>query len=320
MLRSMLSALLVVAAAAAVAAETYPSKPLRVVITFPAGGPSDVVVRLIGQRVNELHGTPVIADNRGGAGGIVGTEIVARAAPDGYTLLVGTAGGMTINPNLHGKLPYDPFRDFAPVAMLVLSPQILVVHPTLPAKTVKDFVAVARSKPGQLMFGSAGAGTATHLGLELLKLTAGITVTHVPYKGGAPALTDLIGGQVQAMWTSIPSVLQHVQAHRVRALAVSTARRSVSAPDVPTVAESGYPGFDYANWNALFAPAKTPPARVKRLNEIVAGILAEPAVAQKLVAQGAEPAPGTSEDLARYMRDDDARWKKVIRTAGVKAE
>ena len=320
MLRSILSGLLVVAATATVAAESYPAKPLRVVITFPAGGPSDVVVRLIGQRINELHGTPVIADNRGGAGGIVGTEIVARAAPDGYTLLVGTAGGMTINPNLHAKLPYEPFRDFAPVAMLVLSPQILVVHPTLPAKTVKEFVAVAKAKPGQLMFGSAGTGTATHLGLELLKLTAGITVTHVPYKGGAPALTDLIGGQVQAMWTSIPSVLQHVQAGRVRALAVSTGRRSVSAPDVPTVAESGYPGFEYANWNALFAPAKTPPARVKRLNEIVAGILGEPGVAQKLVAQGAEPAPGTSDDLARYMRDDDARWKKVIRTAGVKAD
>ena len=320
MLRSILSGLLVVGATAAVAAESYPAKPLRVVITFPAGGPSDVVVRLIGQRINELHGTPVIADNRGGAGGIVGTEIVARAAPDGYTLLVGTAGGMTINPNLHAKLPYEPFRDFAPVAMLVLSPQILVVHPTLPAKTVKEFVAVAKAKPGQLMFGSAGTGTATHLGLELLKLTAGITVTHVPYKGGAPALTDLIGGQVQAMWTSIPSVLQHVQAGRVRALAVSTGRLSVSAPDVPTVAESGYPGFEYANWNALFAPAKTPPARVKRLNEIVAGILGEPGVAQKLVAQGAEPAPGTSDDLARYMRDDDARWKKVIRTAGVKAD
>lgn len=307
-------------AAAALAAESYPAKPIRMVITFPAGGPTDVVVRLIGQRVNDLHGTPVIADNRGGAGGIVGTEIVARAAPDGYTFLVGTAGGMTINPNLHSKLPYDPFRDFTPVAMLVLSPQILVTHPALGTRTLADFISAARGKPGGLLFASAGAGTATHLGLELLKVTAGIQLTHVPYKGGAPALTDVIGGQVHAMWTSIPSVLQHVQAGRVRAVAVSTAKRSASAPEVPTVAESGFPGFEYANWNALFAPANTPAQRVKRMNAIIAGILSEPTVAQKLVAQGAEPAPGSSDELARYMRADDARWKKVIRTAGLRPE
>jgi len=318
--KTLVVAIMLACAAGTAAAQTYPTKPVRIVVPFTPGGGVDATARVLAQRYTDLWGQNVVPDNRPGAGANLGTEIVARAAPDGYTLLVGTAGGMTINPNLHAKLPYEPFRDFAPVAMLVLSPQILVVHPTLPAKTVKEFVAVAKAKPGQLMFGSAGTGTATHLGLELLKLTAGIAVTHVPYKGGAPALTDLIGGQVQAMWTSIPSVLQHVQAGRVRALAVSTGKRSVSAPDVPTVAESGYPGFEYANWNALFAPAKTPPARVKRLNEIVAGILAEPAVAQKLVAQGAEPAPGTSDDLARYMRDDDARWKKVIRTAGVKAD
>ncbi len=302
------------------AADVYPAKPIRMVVTFPAGGPSDVIVRIIGQRVNDLHGVPVIADNRGGAGGIVGTEIVARAAPDGYTFLVGTAGGMTINPNLHAKLSYDPFRDFTPVAMLVLNPQVLVVHPAVAAKSVKELVALAQAKPGQVNFASAGAGTATHLGLELLKLTAGINVTHVPYKGGAPALTDLIAGQVQALWVSIPSVLPHVHSGRLRAIAVSTAKRSQSAPDVPTVAESGYPGFEYSNWNALFAPAQTPDTRVKRMNAIVAGILREPDVARKLSAQGADPAPGTADDLARYMRADDARWKKVIRTAGLRPE
>ena len=308
------------APAGARAADAYPAKPIRMVVTFPAGGPSDVIIRIIGQRVNDLHGVPIIADNRGGAGGIVGTEIVARAAPDGYTLLVGTAGGMTINPNLHAKLTYDPFRDFTPVAMLVLNPQVLVVHPSLAARNIKEFVALAKAKPGQINFASAGAGTATHLGLELLKLTAGINVTHVPYKGGAPALTDLIAGQVQALFVSIPSVLPHVHAGRLRAIAVSTLKRSASAPDVPTVAESGYPGFEYSNWNALFAPAGTPGARVKRMNDIIAKILSEPDVAKKLSAQGADPAPGTPDDLARYMKADDARWKKVIRSAGLRPE
>jgi tripartite-type tricarboxylate transporter receptor subunit TctC len=310
----------ILAPAWAGAADVYPAKPIRMVVTFPAGGPSDVIVRIIGQRVNDLHGVTIIADNRGGAGGIVGTEIVARAAPDGYTFLVGTAGGMTINPNLHRKLTYEPFRDFAPVAMLVLNPQVLVVHPSLAARNVKEFATLAKAKPGQINFASAGAGTATHLGLELFKLTAGIDVTHVPYKGGAPALTDLIAGQVQALFVSIPSVLPHVHSGRLRAIAVSTLKRSASAPDVPTVAESGYPGFEYSNWNALFAPANTPPARVKRMNEIIANILSEPDVANKLSAQGADPAPGTPEDLARYMKADDARWKKVIRSAGLRPE
>ena len=236
-----------------IAADAYPSKPLRMVITFPAGGPTDVVVRLISQRLTDQWGYPVIIDNRGGAGGIVGTEIVARATPDGYTFLVGTAGGMTINPALRSDLSYDPFRDFSPVGMLVVNPQILVAHPTLAAKNIRELVALAKQKPGQLNFASAGTGTATHLGLELLKLTAGIDVVHVPYKGGAPAVTDLIGGQVQLLWVSIPSVLPHVKAGRLRALAVSTAKRTTSAPDVPTVTESGYPGFEYSNWNALFA-------------------------------------------------------------------
>jgi tripartite-type tricarboxylate transporter receptor subunit TctC len=262
----------------------------------------------------------MIIDNRGGAGGIVGTEIVARAAPDGYTFLVGTAGGMTINPALQPKLPYDSFRDFAPVGMLVNNPQILVAHPAVAAKNVKELVALAKAKPGQLNFASAGTGTATHLGLELLKLTTGLDAVHVPYKGGAPAVTDLISGQVQLLWVSIPSVLPHVKAGRLRALAVSTAKRSASAPEVPTVAESGYPGFEYSNWNALFAPAKTSPAIVNKVNAAIVKILNEPDVAQKLSSQGADPAPGSAEDLARYMRVDHERWKKVIRAANIRAE
>lgn len=302
------------------AADTYPVKPVRFVITFPPGGPTDTIVRLIGQRLTDAWGHPMILDNRGGAGGIVGTEIVARAAPDGYSFLVGTAGGMTINPALQPKLPYDPFRDFAPVGMLVNNPQILVAHPAVPARTLKDLVALAKAKAGQLNFASAGTGTATHLGLELLKITAGFDAVHVPYKGGAPAVTDLIGGQVHLLWVSIPSVLPHVKAGRLRALAVSTAKRSASAPDVPTVAESGYPGFEYSNWNALFAPAKTPTAIVTKVNAAIVKILGEAEIAQKLSSQGADPAPGSPEDLARYMRTDFERWKKVIRNAGIKPD
>jgi tripartite-type tricarboxylate transporter receptor subunit TctC len=313
-------ALLLVSAASTFAADAYPAKPVRFVITFPAGGPTDVVVRLIGQGLTSEWGQPMIIDNRGGAGGIVGTEIVAKAAPDGYSFLVGTAGGMTINPALQPKLPYDSFRDFAPVGMLVMNPQILVAHPSVAAKNVKELVALAKAKPGQLNFASAGTGTATHLGLELLKLTTGLEAVHVPYKGGAPATADLIAGQVQLLWVSIPSVLPHVKSGRLRALAVSTAKRSGSAPDVPTVAESGYPGFEYANWNALFAPAKTPAAIVNKVNASVVKILNDPEVAQRLSSQGADPAPGTPDALARYMRSDYERWKKVIKAAGIKPD
>ena len=302
------------------AADIYPSKPVRMVVTFPAGGPTDVIMRTIGQKLSASWGHPVVIDNRGGAGGVIGTEIVAHAAPDGYTFLVGTAGGMTINPALQPKLSYDPFLDFAPVAMLVVNPQILVVHPSLPAKNLKELVALAKARPGQFNFASAGTGTATHLGLELLKLTTGIDVVHVPYKGGAPAVTDLIAGQVQMLFVSIPSVLPHVRAGKLRAIAVSSAQRSASAPDVPTVAESGYPDFEYSNWNALFAPAKTSPQVVRKMNAEIVRILNDPEVSRRLTSQGADPAPGTPEALAKYMRNDHERWKKVIRAAGIKAQ
>lgn len=300
-------------------AQSYPDKPIRIVVTFPAGGPTDAVARPISQSLSSTWGQPVIIDNRGGAGGIVGTEIVAHSAPDGYNLLIGTAGGMSINPSLHAKLSYDPFKDFAPISMLVINPQILVAHPALAASNVRELVALAKSKPGQLNFASSGTGTATHLGLELFKAATGINVVHVPYKGGAPALTDLIAGQVQLLFISIPSVMPQVKAGRLKALAVSSARRSLSAPDVPTVAESGYPGFEYVNWNALFAPAATPRAIISKLNTEVVKIMRDPDLAQKLVSQGAEPAPGTPEQLAQYMRVDFDRWRKVIRAAGITA-
>lgn len=302
------------------AADSYPSKPVRMVVTFPAGGPTDVIMRAIGQKLSASWGHPVVIDNRGGAGGVIGTEIVAHAAPDGYTFLVGTAGGMTINPALQAKLSYDPFLDFAPVAMLVINPQILVIHPSVPVQNLKELVARAKARPGQFNFASAGTGTATHLGLELLKLTTGIDVVHVPYKGGAPAVTDLIAGQVQMLFVSIPSVLPQVRAGKLKAIAVSSAKRSASAPDVPTVAESGYPDFEYSNWNALFAPARTPPPIIRKMNAEMVRILNDPEVSRRLTSQGADPAPGTPEALAKYMRNDHERWKKVIRAAGIKAQ
>ena len=304
----------------AFAADAYPNKPIRMVVTFPAGGPTDVIMRVIGQKLSDGWGYPTVVDNRGGAGGIIGTEIVARAAPDGYTFLVGTAGGMSINPALQPRLAYDPFRDFTPVAMLVINPQILVVHPAVPAKTLKELVALAKSRPGQFNFASAGTGTATHLGLELLKLTAGIDVVHVPYKGGAPAVADLIAGQVQMLFVSIPSVLPHVRAGKLKAIAVSSAKRSASAPDIPTVAESGYPDFEYSNWNALFAPAATPPQIVRKMNAEIVRILDDPEVKRRLTSLGADPAADTPAALAQYMRNDHERWKKVIRTAGLRPQ
>ncbi len=227
---------------------------------------------------------------------------------------------MTINPALQAKLSYDPFRDFEPVAMLVNNPQILVLHPAVPAKTLQELVALAKSRPGQFNAASAGTGTATHLGLELLKLTAGIDVVHVPYKGGAPAVTDLIAGQVQMLFVSIPSVLPHVQAGKLKAVAVSSAKRSASAPDIPTVAESGYPGFEYSNWNALFAPANTPPQIIKQVNAEIVRILNDSEVSRRLIIQGADPAPGSPASLAKYMRTDHERWRKVIGSAGIKPQ
>jgi tripartite-type tricarboxylate transporter receptor subunit TctC len=303
---------------AGLCAQDFPVRPVRIVVTFPPGGPTDAVARPLGQRLADAWKHPVIIDNRGGAGGIVGTELVAHAAPDGYNLLIGTAGGMSINPALHSTLSYDPFRDFAPVGMLVINPQILVAHPAVPAANVRELVAYAKAKPGQINFGSSGTGTATHLGLELFKAATGIDVVHVPYKGGAPALTDLIAGQVQLVFISIPSVMPQVKAGRLKAIAVSSEKRSASAPDVPTVAESGYPGFEYSNWNALFAPARTPAQVVSKINAEIMKILSDPAIANNLSSQGADPAPGAPESLAAYMRMDHERWKKVIRTAGIK--
>ena len=307
-------------AAGTVAAQTYPAKPLRWIVTYPPGGPTDVVARTVGAKLTEAWHQQVVIDNRAGAGGIIGTELAAKAAPDGYTLLFGTSAGLCINPALSSKLPYDPVRDFAPITLVVVNPQLLVTNVSVPARTVKDLIALAKAKPGQLNYASVGPGTPNHLGMELLKTLTGINVVHVPYKGTGPAVTDLIAGHVQMMFNSMPSVLTQVKAGKLRAIAVGGANRSRAVPDIPTVAESGVPGFDYVTWYGLLAPAKTPKEIVQKLNEAVVKILSDPEMSNWLVSQGAEPAATTPAQLARYMEIETERWKKVIIAAHIKMQ
>jgi tripartite-type tricarboxylate transporter receptor subunit TctC len=313
---SILVALLSAAALGATAAD-YPVKPIRIVVTYAPGGSTDVVARMLAQHLVENLGQQVIIDNRGGAGGIIGSDIVAHAAPDGYTLLFGTSAGLSINPLIQKKLPYDVGRDFAPISLIVINPQILVAYPGLAAKTVGDLIKLARAKPGQINYASPGVGSPNHMGMELLKSMAHIDLVHVPYKGGAPAVTDLIAGQVQLLFNSMPSVLPQVRSGRLKALAIGSATRSPAAPDIPTVAESGVPGFEYVTWYGLFTPSKTPRAVVARLNGAVVDSLKNPEVDRQLRVQGSEPRPTTPEELAKFMRVEHARWERVVKAVGL---
>jgi len=308
------------AAAIGAAAADYPTRPIRIVVTYAPGGSTDVVARLLSQPLGEALGQQVVVDNRGGAGGIIGTDIVAHAAADGYTLLFGTSAGLMINPLIQKKLPYDVARDFAAVSLLVINPQILVAYPGLPVKTVGELVKLAKAKPGQINYASPGVGSPNHMGMELLKAMAGIDLVHVPYKGGAPAVTDLIAGQVQLLFNSMPSVLPLVKNGRLKALAVGGATRSPAAPDIPTVAESGVPGFEYVTWYGLFAPSKTPRAIVTRLNEAVVGSLRKPEIDRQLRVQGSEPHPTTPEEVAKFMRVERERWERVVKTVGLQVQ
>ena len=314
----LLTAMLIMASAAP--AQTYPIRPIRWVVTYPPGGPTDVVARAIGAKLTEAWGQQIVIDNRAGAGGVIGTDIAAKAVPDGYTLLFGTSAGLTINPALNSKLPYDAVKDFAPVSLLVLNPQILVVHPAVPVKAVKELVALATARPGQLNYASVGLGSPNHMGMELLKALTGIDIVHVPYKGTGPAITDLLGGQVQVMFNSMPSVIPLVASGKLKGLAVGSVQRSPAVPDIPTVAEAGVPGFENVTWYGMFAPAKTPHDIIVKLNKQVVQILASPEMAQRLASQGAEPRSSTPEELTKFMRVESERWKKVIKTAGIKVE
>ncbi len=313
-------ALAAASAAFQATAQTYPVKPIRLIVPYPPGGPTDLVGRAVGQKITEAWNQQVIVENRAGAASAVGTEVAARAPADGYTLLLGTSAGFCINPALGGKIPYDPERDFVPISLLVINPQILVVHPSLPVTSVKSLIALAKSRPGQINYASVGNASPQHLGMEMLKRMAGIEMVHVPYKGTAPAVTDILAGNVSLMFNSMPSVLQQHHAGRLRGIAVGSAKRSPAAPEIPTVAESGLAGFEYVTWYGLFAPAGTPRDVVGRLSAQIVKILADPELGRRFASQGAEPQGTTSEQLAQYRRSEHERWRKLIVEMKLKAE
>jgi len=300
-------------------AQDYPTRPIRFVVPYPPGGGTDIIARIVQPKLSEALGQPIVIENRGGAGGAVGTEAAARSTPDGYTFLF-TLSSHTINPLLY-KLNYDVERDFVPVSMIVSVPQLIAAHPDAPARTLKEMVAAARARPGFLAFASVGNGTPSHIAGELLKLKAGIDMVHIPYKGGGPAVTDTVAGQVPFLFVTAPAALSQVRAGRLRALAVTTQKRSAAAPEIPTVAEAlGMPDYEVDSWYAMFAPAKTPPAIVARMQKEAARAVHLPEARQKLLEQGADAVGGTSEELDRVVKGELKRWAEVIRNAGIKLE
>jgi tripartite-type tricarboxylate transporter receptor subunit TctC len=304
----------------AMAAEPgYPSRPIRIIVPQSPGASTDLTARLIAQGLNEAFKQPVIVDNRPGAGSVTGTDIVAKSAPDGHTLLV-VASSITINPSLRKDLPYDTLRDLTGVTQLSAFPNLLVVYPSLPVKTVQELIALAKAKPGYLNWGSAGTGTGVHLSGELFKFMTGVDWVHVPFKGGGPGMIALIGGQVQLSFATIVAALPHVRSGKMRAIAVTTAKRSPAAPDVPTIAESGVPGFDHGPWNGLLAPAKTPRAVIARLNAQAARIVHSPEVKKVLIHEGAEPVGNTPDEFTAVLKSETAKWAKVVKAAGIKAD
>ena len=314
---ALLAAVMPMTALAATATPGYPARPIRWIVTFPPGGGTDIVARTIAPKLGELLGQPVVVDNRGGASGMIGTEMVARAAADGHTLLFGTSSGMVILPLLSSKLPFDNFRDFAPVSLLVTIPQMLVVHPSLAVHSVKELIALAKSTPRVLNYATSGLGSPNHLATELFNAMTGVTMTHVPYKGAAPGIADLLGGQVQLMFNPMPALMPHVRSGKLRALGVGSTQRSPAAPDVPTVAEAGVPGYAYSLWYGLFAPAQTPRAIVARLNEHVVAILAQADIVQRLAAQGAQARSNAPQAFADFMRVESTRLARVIKVAKI---
>lgn len=301
-------------------AQAYPSQPIKMIVPFTAGGTTDILARTIGQKLSEAWRQPVIVENRPGAGGNIGADAVAKAKPDGYTILMGTIGTQSINSSLYSKMPYDAANDFAPVTLVAVVPNVLVVHPSVNAKTVGELVALAKAKPGELNFASSSTGGSPHLSGEMFKQMTGANIVHVPYKGSAPALTDLLGGQVSLMFDNLPSALPHVKAGKLRALGVTSARRSPAAPDIPTIADSGVAGYEVDSWFGILVPAGTPKEIVNKLNVEVVRILNIPEVRQRLMEQGAEPVGGTPEQFAEHIRKETAKWARVVKASGAKVD
>ena len=307
-------------AAATASAQSYPVKQIRFVVPFPPGGPADILSRTIGQSLAETWAQQVVIDNRAGAGGNIGAEIVAKAPPDGYTMLMGFVGTHAINSSLYRTLPFDAVKDFEPVALVAMVTIILVVHPSLPVKSVKELIALAKAHPGELSFGSPGNGTPQHLAGELFNTMTSVKMVHVPYKGAVPALTDLLGGRLSMIFSSMPPALPHVQSGKLRALGVTSATRSPAAPDVPTIAQSGLKGYEVINWYGVLVPAKTPKEIVGKLNGEVVRIMNLPAVKERLAAQGAETYTSTPEKFADMIRTETEKWAKVVKFSGAQLD
>ncbi|MFO1412986.1 MAG: tripartite tricarboxylate transporter substrate binding protein [Burkholderiales bacterium] len=325
MVRSLVRAVGVAALAAlaslASAQAPYPVKPIRIVVPFPAGGTTDILARAVAAKLTETTGQAAVVDNRPGAGGNIGAELVAKSAPDGYTFLMGTVGTHAINPSLYAKLPYDHVKDFAPVILVAGVPNVLVVNPSLPVNSVQELIAYIKANPGKVNFASSGSGTSIHLSGELFKTMTGLQITHVPYKGSAPALQDLVGGQVQIMFDNLPSSLALIKGGKLKALAVTSAERSTALPDVPTVAEAGLPGFEASSWFGLLAPAGTPKEAIAKVNGEVAKWLATPEAKEKLASQGAIAASGlTPEDFQKHIAAETTKWAKVVKESGAKVD
>ncbi len=301
-------------------AQPYPTKPIRLIVPFPPGGGVDGVARITFQRAAELLGQPVVLDNRGGSAGVIAAETAARAAPDGYTLFFGTTATQAITPHYYRKLPYDPLKDFAPISLLAAAGYILVVHPSVPAATVKEFIALAKAKPGVLNFSSSGNGTVLHLTTELFASMTGIKMVHVPYKGAGPALADLLSGQIQLTSNPASVVLPHIRSNRLRALGVTSAKRTALAPELPTIAESGVPGYEASGWYAVLAPAGTARAIITRLHRELMTVIAERDVKERFAATGVEPIGSTPAQFAAYMNEEYAKWGNVVRVSGVKQD
>jgi tripartite-type tricarboxylate transporter receptor subunit TctC len=309
-----------VLAASASAADVYPQRPVRIVVPFPAGGPADALARMVGDKLQASLGQPVVVDNRPGAGGNIGLELVAKSPPDGHTLALAPAGNLTVNPSLYRNVPYDVARDFAPVTVIAAVPNVLVVNAQVPAKDLAELIAYAKANPAKLNYASPGPGSGAHLAGELLKSSAGIEMVHVPFNGIAPAVTAVVGGDVQVMFAGSTSAMPHVATGKLRALGVASPKRMVSTPALPTIDESGLPGFDVTSWYSIVAPAATPPRVVERLQQEIAKALDTPDVKAKLAALGAEPVGNTPAEFAAMIKSESAKWGKIVREAGIKPE
>ena len=314
-----LIALILLAVATLASAQPYPAKPIRIIVNFPAGGVADIYARIVATKTQEAWGQPVVVENRTGAGGNIGAEAVARSAPDGYTLNMSAIGPHAVNVSLFSKLPYDPVKDFAAIVLVLEAEGLLVVHPSVPATNVGELITYARANPGKLTFASAGAGTASHLAGELFKSMAKVDMTHVPYKGNVPAITDLLAGQTSLIFATMPTVLLHAKAGKLRALATIGSTRSAAAPELPIIAET-LPGFEVNNWIGLFAPAHTPPDIVRRWNAEVNRIMQSPEIQARLPVEGARYAPNTPEQFAGFVKSEITKWAPVVKASGARAD